>query len=236
MISIFQKKKIKRLKNSKIFTRCYCVCLFLFLNCLPEQQSHENNLLLSLLSNDHIFGLVKDKSAKQTKPNQKYFSVTLISQSNGKKVQADLNQPNGWLKVSAESDTKFTKFNLYQYGGDPNCIRSGHIRIEPTAYPNYYWNWWFGGGGGNYAYYPKYNDGSNNLEIISPSRTCLESGDTVMFIDWDTSAGGYYFLTNWNGGGSWNEYIFLWDELRSQRSTFIVELQTDNNEQIENKK
>ncbi|EKP06748.1 hypothetical protein LEP1GSC018_2305 [Leptospira kirschneri str. 2008720114] len=53
----------------------------------------------------------------------------------------------------------------------------------------------------------KYNDGSNNLEIISPSQTCLKSGDTVMFIDWDTSFGGYYFLTNWNGG----EYIFLWD-------------------------
>ncbi|EJO69919.1 hypothetical protein [Leptospira kirschneri] len=51
--------------------------------------------------------MVRDKSAKQTKPNQKYFSVTLISQSNGKKVQADPDQPNGWLKVSAESDTKF---------------------------------------------------------------------------------------------------------------------------------
>ncbi|EPG50231.1 hypothetical protein LEP1GSC049_2790 [Leptospira kirschneri serovar Cynopteri str. 3522 CT] len=47
-----------------------------------------------------------------------------------------------------------------------------------------------------------------------------------MFIDWDTSFGGYYFLTNWNGG----EYIFLWDELRSLRTTFIIELQTDNNE------
>ncbi|EMO25901.1 hypothetical protein LEP1GSC170_3388 [Leptospira interrogans serovar Bataviae str. HAI135] len=70
--------------------------MFLFLNCLPEQQSHENNLLLSLLSNDHIFGLVKDKSANQTKPNQKYFSVTLISQSNGKKFkQILINQMDG---------------------------------------------------------------------------------------------------------------------------------------------
>ncbi len=225
MISIFQKKKIKRLKNSKIFTRCYCVCLFLFLNCLPEQQSHENNLLLSLLSNDHIFGLVKDKSAKQTKPNQKYFSVTLISQSNGKKVQADLNQPNGWLKVSAENDTKFTKFNLYQDGGDPNCIRSGHIRIEPTAYPNYYWNWWLGGGAGNYAYYPKYKDGSNKLNLyVLKVSNCLESGDRVLFSDYDIITQDDYFVIDWDGG-SWNEYLFLWKKFpRIERAYFYVQL------------
>ncbi|WP_244894506.1 sphingomyelinase C, partial [Leptospira alexanderi] len=212
-----------------------CVLLFLFLfNCLPDQQSPENNLLLSLLSlpNDQSLELANDKSMRKAKPQlrpkRKYDGVTFISDATGKRIQANSRTPNGWLKVDAVQDTYFTRFNLYQDGGDPNCIESGHIRVETSANPKYYWNWWAGGGGGNYAYYPKYNDGSKILTILIIGEGCLKSGSKVAFLDYDTfSSGHYYYITNWNGG-SWNEYLFLWGKTfyPGPRETFTVILST----------
>ncbi|AXR69801.1 sphingomyelinase [Leptospira mayottensis] len=219
MQKIFQKEKAKRQNKSKIskYSGGYCVLLLLFfLNCMPNQQLSENSLLLSLLSlpNDPSIEVEKDRSMRKAepkaRPKRKYDGVTFISNATGKRIQANSKTPNGWLKVDASRDTYFTRFNLYQDGGDPNCIKSGRIRVETSANPKYYWNWWAGGGGGNYAYYPKYNDGSNRLVILVISGGCLKSGGKVAFGDHDTFGAGYdYYITNWNGG-SWNEYLFLW--------------------------
>lgn len=157
--------------------------------------------------------LANDKSTRKARPKRKYDGVTFISVATGKRIQANPNRPNGWLRVNASKDTYFTRFNLYQDGGDPNCIKSGRIRVETSADPKYYWNWWAGGGGGNYAYYPKYNDGSNRLTILVLSGGCLKSGDKVAFGDHDTLGYGYdYYITNW-GKGSWSEYLFLWTKV-----------------------
>ncbi|MCH1913865.1 sphingomyelinase C [Leptospira noguchii] len=224
----FQKEKYNgsnRFKNLKILIIYW---VFIFSNCLPDQYSSESNLLHSLLlfpEDYQKIKLLKDRSVKKSKVKRKYDRVTLTSAATGKKVQANSKKPNGWLKVNGLSDTEFTKFNLYQEG-DPNCITEGLIQIEPSAYPNYYWNWWLGGVG-NYAYYPKYNDGSNALEIWLLQEGCLKSGDRVIFRDYDTIYNKYYFLTNWQGG-TWNEYIFLWKEhLTSTREIFFVDFSTE---------
>ncbi|MDL5246345.1 MULTISPECIES: hypothetical protein [Leptospira] len=225
-----KKKKTNQFKISKYFGG-FCLLLFLFLfNCLPDQQSSENNLLLALLAlpNDQSLELPSDKSMRKAKPQprpkRKYDGVTFISDATGKRIQANSKTPNGWLKVDAVRDTYFTRFNLYQDGGDPNCIESGRIRVETSANPKYYWNWWAGGGGGNYAYYPKYNDGSNRLVIFVINGGCLKSGSKVSFSDHDTLGAGYdYSITNWKGG-SWNEYLFLWTKSLNPgpRETFTV--------------
>lgn len=213
---IFRKEKAKKsneLKVLKYFGGCFL--LLFFLNCLPDRQLSENNLFLSLLSlpNDQNMELANDKSTRKARPKRKYDGVTFISVATGKRIQANPNRPNGWLRVNASKDTYFTRFNLYQDGGDPNCIKSGRIRVETSADPKYYWNWWAGGGGGNYAYYPKYNDGSNRLTILVLGGGCLKSGDRVAFGDHDTLGYGYdYYITNW-GKGSWSEYLFLWTKV-----------------------
>lgn len=216
---IFRKEKKKKQNKFKIskFFGGYCVLLLLFFfNCLPDQQSHEDNLLLSLLSlpNDQSLELQQDRSMRKAKPRprpkRKYDGVTFVSYATGKRIQANSKAPKGWLKVDASRDTYFTRFNLYQDGGDPNCIKSGRIRVETSANPKYYWNWWLRGGGGNYAYYPKYNDGSKRLGILVLSGGCLESGGKVAFEDHDIITNTHdYYITVWKGG-SWNEYLFLW--------------------------
>lgn len=206
-------EKIEWIESLEVFRGLFP--FIIFLNCLPDRQLSENNLFLSLLSlpNDQNMELANDKSTRKARPKRKYDGVTFISVATGKRIQANPNRPNGWLRVNASKDTYFTRFNLYQDGGDPNCIKSGRIRVETSADPKYYWNWWAGGGGGNYAYYPKYNDGSNRLTILVLSGGCLKSGDKVAFGDHDTLGYGYdYYITNW-GKGSWSEYLFLWTKV-----------------------
>ncbi|WP_085986213.1 sphingomyelinase [Leptospira noguchii] len=228
--NILRKKEAKKwnqLINSKLF-RVYYLFIFLFLfDCLPDPQSSENNLFLSLLSlpKEQSIKLTNNKSTEKSKTTRKYGWVTFTSQVTGKKIQADPERPDGWLKVDASSNADFTTFTLYQDGGDPNCIQSGPIRVEPTAYRNYYWNWWLGGGAGNYAYYPKYKDGSNKLNLyVLKVSNCLESGDRVLFSDYDIITQDDYFVIDWDGG-SWNEYLFLWKKFpRIERAYFYVQL------------
>ncbi|WP_017854699.1 sphingomyelinase [Leptospira interrogans] len=228
--NILRKEKVKtwnQLKGSKFF-RCCCLFIILFFfDCLPDSQSSENNLFLSLLSLPKNQGIIlrNDKSIAKSKTTRKYGWVTFTSQVTGKKIQADPERPDGWLRVNASSNTDFATFTLYQDGKDPDCIKGGPIRVEPTAYRNYYWNWWLGGGAGNYAYYPKYKDGSNKLQIyVLKVSGCLESGDRVLFSDYDTITQDDYFVIDWDGG-SWNEYLFLWYKFpKVQRGYFYVQL------------
>uniref|UniRef100_UPI001F3619DB hypothetical protein n=1 Tax=Leptospira noguchii TaxID=28182 RepID=UPI001F3619DB len=104
--------------------------------------------------------------------------------------------------------------------------KSGYTRIEPSSYLNYYWNWWLGGGGGNYAYYPKFNDASNNLQIhIIDEEECIRDGSRIVFKDYDENTLDYYYLTVWDGG-NWDGYLYLWNKTYNLRETFRVRLNT----------
>ncbi|OCC28582.1 Hemolysis-associated protein [Leptospira interrogans serovar Canicola] len=146
-----------------------------------------------------------------------------------KKIQADPKQANGWLQVNASDETEFTKFNLLQEAdpkSDTNCLKSGYTRIEPSYYLNYYWNWWLGGGKGNYAYYPKFNDASNNLQIhVLDEEECIKDGSRIVFKDYDGATLDYYYLTIWDGG-NWDGYLYLWNKTYNLRETFKVRLNT----------
>ncbi|PJZ71007.1 sphingomyelin phosphodiesterase [Leptospira perolatii] len=158
-----------------------------------------------------------------------YDNVSFTSVATGKKIQADPSTSNGWLKVSAASESPFTRFNLLRESdpdSNPSCLTSGVIRIEPANYFNYFWNWWLGGGGGNYAYYPKSNDGSDRLEILNLDGGCLQDGSRVAFKDYDTFWRKYHYLTVWDGG-SWNEYLYLWMKSIGNRETFILHLDSE---------
>ncbi|EMJ95699.1 sphingomyelin phosphodiesterase [Leptospira alstonii serovar Pingchang str. 80-412] len=182
---------------------------------------------------DHypVYGFFYADASTPTKSahRRKYDQVSFMSVETGKKIQADPKRADGWLQVDAPNETDFTKFNLFQeYNPDSNsnCIVSGSIRIEPSQYLNFYWTWWLGGGGGNYAYYPKFNDGSNRLEIkIIGKEKCLESGSAIAFKDYDTLSAGYYYLTNWDRG-SWKEYVYLWKTYTGSRELFYAQLNT----------
>lgn len=164
----------------------------------------------------------------QSGHKRKYDRVSFISAATGKRIQADSSQANEWLKANAIDETAETKFNLVQENhpnSNPSCMEGGTIRIEPAHRLNYFWNWWLGGGGGNYAYYPKFNDGSNRLEILNLDGGCLQDGSKIAFKDYDTFWRKYYYLTVWNGG-SWNELIYLWTNSVSARETFYLRLDT----------
>lgn len=94
--NILRKKKSEKwnqLKNSKFF-RGYYLFVFLFLfDCLPDPQSSENNLFLSLLSlsKDQSITLTNDKSTGKSKATRKYGWVTFTSQVTGKKSKQTLN-------------------------------------------------------------------------------------------------------------------------------------------------
>ncbi|KXZ24531.1 phosphodiesterase [Leptospira santarosai] len=162
---------------------------------------------------------------------RKYDQVSLIAKYTRKAVQADHNRPDGWLKADGsveEKETEFTKFNLlqeYDPDSDTFCMLSGRVRIESSQYLNYFWTWWLQGGGGNYAYYPKFNDGSKLLEMVVTKQGCLEDGDSVVFKDFDTYGKYYYFLVVWDRG-SWKDYIYLWYESAQPYSFFDVKLNT----------
>ncbi|WP_154643443.1 sphingomyelin phosphodiesterase [Leptospira interrogans] len=177
---------------------------------------------------DHypIYGFVYADPSTPTKSGhkKKYDQVSFQSAANGKYIQADPNRKNGWLKADAVIETDFTKFNLLQEGNlNPSCIKNGLVRIESSRFLNYFWNWWLGGGSGNYGYYSKFNDASNQLEIINLSDGCLENGSKIVFKDYDTYSRNHYYLTVWDKG-NWNEHLYLWKDSISQREIFYLKL------------
>ncbi len=175
------------------------------------------------------FTYADSNTPTQSAHRRNYDQVSFESVATGKKIQADPKQANGWLQVNTSDETEFTKFNLLQED-DPksntNCLKSGYTRIEPSTYLNYYWNWWLGGGGGNYAYYPKFNDASNNLQIhIIDEEECIRDGSRIVFKDYDENTLDYYYLTVWDGG-NWDGYLYLWNKTYNLRETFRVRLNT----------
>ncbi|WP_061227210.1 sphingomyelin phosphodiesterase-like hemolysin SphH [Leptospira interrogans] len=175
------------------------------------------------------FTYADSNTPTQSAHRRKYDQVSFESMSTGKKIQADPKQANGWLQVNASDETEFTKFNLLQEAdpkSDTNCLKSGYTRIEPSYYLNYYWNWWLGGGKGNYAYYPKFNDASNNLQIhVLDEEECIKDGSRIVFKDYDGATLDYYYLTIWDGG-NWDGYLYLWNKTYNLRETFKVRLNT----------
>ncbi|EMG23215.1 hypothetical protein LEP1GSC150_3020 [Leptospira interrogans serovar Copenhageni str. LT2050] len=69
------------------------VYYFIFFDCLPDSQSSENNLFLSLLSLPKNQGIIlrNDKSIAKSKTTRKYGWVTFTSQVTGKKSKQILN-------------------------------------------------------------------------------------------------------------------------------------------------
>ncbi|WP_080618285.1 sphingomyelin phosphodiesterase [Leptospira santarosai] len=179
-----------------------------------------------------VYGFVYADSTTPTKSGhkRKYDQVSFVSLSTGKRIQADSKKPNGWLKADTTTETEFTKFNLVQ-PSDPNsnpfCMESGYVRIEPSAYLNYFWNWWysggFAGGNGNYAYYPKFDDGSNRIQIINLDGGCLQDGSKITFKDYNTVLAQQQYLTVWNEG-PWNQYLFLWSSRVVNETMFYLKL------------
>ncbi|TGK29654.1 sphingomyelin phosphodiesterase [Leptospira yasudae] len=179
---------------------------------------------------DHypVYGFVYADANTPVRSGHKriYDRVSFVSAATGKRIQADVTEADGWLKADSVSETDFTKFNLVQENvsdSNPSCLQNGAIRIEPSHRLNFFWNWWLGGGGGNYAYYPKFNDGSNRLEIVNLDGGCLREGSRIAFKDYDTFWRKYYYLTVWNGG-SWNEHVYLWTNSIGSRETFYLRL------------
>ncbi|WP_081586376.1 sphingomyelin phosphodiesterase [Leptospira mayottensis] len=179
-----------------------------------------------------VYGFVYADSITPTKSGhrRKYDQVSLVSVATGKRIQADSQKPNGWLKADATTETEFTKFNLLQ-PSDPNsnpfCMESGYVQIEPSAYLNYFWNWWysggFAGGYGNYGYYPKFDDGSNRIQIINLDGGCLQDGSQITFKDYNTILAQHQYITVWKEG-IWNEYLFLRSSRVVRETTFYLRL------------
>ncbi|EMM86281.1 sphingomyelin phosphodiesterase [Leptospira santarosai str. 2000027870] len=179
---------------------------------------------------DHypVYGFVYADSSTPTKSGhkRKYDRVSFVSAANGRRIQADSQKSNAWLKADAATETDLTKFNLIQStdpNSNPSCMKSGLVRIEPSQALNYFWNWWLGGGEGNYAYYPKFNDGSNRIQIINLDGGCLRDGSRIAFKDYDTVSKEQYFLTVWEGG-DWDKYLYLWRGGVGLKETFYLRL------------
>ncbi|WP_080633789.1 sphingomyelin phosphodiesterase [Leptospira santarosai] len=179
---------------------------------------------------DHypVYGFVYADSSTPTKSGhkRKYDRVSFVSAANGRRIQADSQKSNAWLKADAVTETDLTKFNLIQStdpNSNPSCMKSGLVRIEPSQALNYFWNWWLGGGEGNYAYYPKFNDGSNRIQIINLDGGCLRDGSRIAFKDYDTVSKEQYFLTVWEGG-DWDKYLYLWRGGVGRKETFYLRL------------
>lgn len=179
---------------------------------------------------DHypVYGFIYADSSTPTKSGRKrkYDRVSFVSAATGKRIQASSKKSNAWLKVNATTETDLTKFNLVQTNdpdSNPSCMKSGPIRVESSHSLNYFWNWWLGGGKGNYAYYSKFNDGSNRIQIINLDGGCLRDGSRVAFKDYDTVSKGRYFLTVWEGG-KWDKYFYLWKDEIGPRETFYLKL------------
>lgn len=179
-----------------------------------------------------VYGFVYADDTTPTKSGhrRKYDQVSLVSVATGKRIQADSRKPNGWLKADATTETKFTQFNLVQ-PSDPNsnpfCMESGYVRVEPSTYLNYFWNWWysggFSGGNGNYGYYPKFDDGSNRLQIINLDGGCIQDGSQIAFKDYNTILAKHQYLTIWRNG-AWSQYLFLWSNGVVGETTFYLRL------------
>ncbi|EMJ97732.1 sphingomyelin phosphodiesterase [Leptospira alstonii serovar Pingchang str. 80-412] len=179
---------------------------------------------------DHypVYGFIYADPSTPTKSGhrRKYDQVSFVSAATGKKIQADSKKPNEWLKANADEDTDLTKFNLVQKNdpdSNPSCMKNGLVRIEPSHSLNYFWNWWIGGGRGNYAYYPKFNDGSNRIEIINLDERCLRNGSRIAFKDYDTFSGQYYYLGAW-GDGNRSNYLYLWKNSVGLNEIFYLQL------------
>ncbi|AXR59716.1 sphingomyelin phosphodiesterase [Leptospira mayottensis] len=179
---------------------------------------------------DHypVYGFVYADSSTPTKSGRKrkYDRVSFVSAATGRRIQAGSEESNAWLKVDATAETDFTKFNLVQISNpdsNPSCMTSGFVRIEPSQSLNYFWNWGLGGGGGNYAYYPKFNDGSNRIQILNLDGGCLRDGSRIAFKDYDTVSRRQYFLTVWEGG-NWDKYLYLWRSWIGLREIFYLKL------------
>ncbi|WP_081605017.1 sphingomyelin phosphodiesterase [Leptospira alstonii] len=175
-----------------------------------------------------VYGFVYADVSTPTRSGhrRKYDQVSFVSAATGKRIQANSDRPNGWLKADTTEETDLAKFNLLQEGdpdSNPSCITGGFVRIESSFYLNYFWSWWFGGGNANYAYYPGFNNGSNRLEIVNILGGCLGDGSRIAFKDYNTALAKYYYLTVWNTG-NWSEHIFLWMRSVSPRETFYLRL------------
>ncbi|MDI7173630.1 sphingomyelin phosphodiesterase [Leptospira santarosai] len=199
----------------------------------PKIWERSNGHISYELSDSYpVYGFVYADSTTPTKSGhkRKYDQVSFVSLSRGTRIQANSKKPNGWLKADATTETEFTKFNLVQ-PSDPNsnpfCMESGYVRIEPSAYLNYFWNWWysggFAGGNGNYAYYPKFDDGSNRIQIINLDGGCLQDGSKITFKDYNTILAQQQYLTVWNEG-PWNQYLFLWSSRVVNETMFYLKL------------
>ncbi len=199
----------------------------------PKIWERSNGHISYELSDSYpVYGFVYADSTTPTKSGhkRKYDQVSFVSLSRGTRIQADSKKPNGWLKADATTETEFTKFNLVQ-PSDPNsnpfCMESGYVRIEPSAYLNYFWNWWysggFAGGNGNYAYYPKFDNGSNRIQIINLDGGCLQDGSKITFKDYNTILAQQQYLTVWNEG-PWNRYLFLWSSRVVNETMFYLKL------------
>ncbi|EMP81863.1 sphingomyelin phosphodiesterase [Leptospira santarosai str. CBC1531] len=199
----------------------------------PKIWERSNGHISYELSDSYpVYGFVYADSTTPTKSGhkRKYDQVSFVSLSRGTRIQADSKKPNGWLKADTTTETEFTKFNLVQ-PSDPNsnpfCMESGYVRIEPSAYLNYFWNWWysggFAGGNGNYAYYPKFDDGSNRIQIINLDGGCLQDGSKITFKDYNTVLAQQQYLTVWNEG-PWNQYLFLWSSRVVNETMFYLKL------------
>ncbi|WP_061235238.1 sphingomyelin phosphodiesterase [Leptospira weilii] len=179
---------------------------------------------------DHypVYGFIYADSSTPTKSGRKrkYDRVSFVSAATGRRIQASSKKSNAWLKVNATTETDLTKFNLVQTNdpdSNPSCMKSGPIRVESSHSLNYFWNWWLGGGKGNYAYYSKFNDGSNRIQIINLDGGCLRDGSRIAFKDYDTISKRRYFLTAWEGG-KWDKYFYLWKDELGPRETFYLKL------------
>ncbi|WP_080634644.1 sphingomyelin phosphodiesterase [Leptospira santarosai] len=199
----------------------------------PKIWKRSNGHISYELSDSYpVYGFVYADSTTPTKSGhkRKYDQVSFVSLSTGKRIQADSKKPNGWLKADTTTETEFTKFNLVQ-PSDPNsnpfCMESGYVQIEPSAYLNYFWNWWysggFAGGNGNYAYYPKFDDGSNRIQIINLDGGCLQDGSKITFKDYNTILAQQQYLTVWKEG-PWNQYLFLWSSRVVNETMFYLKL------------
>ncbi|MDI7215982.1 sphingomyelin phosphodiesterase [Leptospira santarosai] len=199
----------------------------------PKIWERSNGHISYELSDSYpVYGFVYADSTTPTKSGhkRKYDQVSFVSLSRGTRIQANSKKPNGWLKADATTETEFTKFNLVQ-PSDPNsnpfCMESGYVQIEPSAYLNYFWNWWysggFAGGHGNYAYYPKFDDGSNRIQIINLDGGCLRDGSKITFKDYNTILAQQQYLTVWNEG-PWNQYLFLWSSRVVNETMFYLKL------------
>lgn len=160
--------------------------------------------------------------------NQVYSAIHLKNQANGKYVQIDAWDSDGWLNIKSSGKTANTSFELDNwYPQHAFCLKGGDfVKVQGNARRGWYWNWWLGGGSGNYAYYTKNDDASNKLRIsiVNDDGDCLKNGDQISFVDRDTVSGKDYYMQRWTSG-SWTDYMFLWSSSQGSNETFTVEME-----------